>query len=377
MMILSKDSLVSISVGILLAILLRHAPGRAAWEFNRSVDDDTLIHGSSGDDHTIIRFLGGDDVTLLSGRLYRPLQKNDNNTTSGDDDNKKVPIIVLAHGLGLSQDCHLHPFVNAFTRAGFAAFTFDYASFGASDGYPRHVVHQKMHVADVHAAITMIQKDEKIRKVVDVTKIGLWGTSLGGGHVLEVAASSDIGDSPKITAVVAQVPALISGIESVLGTIQKSPFVAVTGMANLIHGLLKGASKGILGQTWYIPLHGVPGSAAIMQNPGDNEGYSSLIPQNGGQYDWKNAASSGSVVRLLTHRPMNQVSQIQTTPTLLVAAENDTLCPAKAVENAAKLIGNSELLLLRGVGHFDVYHKEEVLQTILSTTVDFFKANLK
>jgi len=111
-----------------------------------------------------------------------------------------------------------------------------------------------------------------------------------------------------------------------------------------------------------------------MQNPGDDEGYSSLLPPNGGLHNWKNAASAGSVLRLLTHRPMNQVSQIQT-PTLLIAAQNDTLCPAKEIEKAANLIGNAEVLVMPNAGHFDVYHTE-VFDKVISTTIEFFQRHL-
>ena len=64
-----------------------------------------------------------------------------------------------------------------------------------------------------------------------------------------------------------------------------------------------------------------------------------------------------------------------TVPTLLIAAERDTLCPAKYIKQAKEKIQNAELLFLPDVGHFDVYVGKE-LDTVLSAQVDFFKKYL-
>jgi pimeloyl-ACP methyl ester carboxylesterase len=128
------------------------------------------------------------------------------------------------------------------------------------------------------------------------------------------------------------------------------------------------------GTTMYVPLHGLPGSAALMQNPGDDKGYASLTPPKGGDYGWRNAATVGSGLSLLIYRPINTVSDISV-PTFLIAAADDTLCPAANIKKAASMIDGAELMLLPNVGHFDVY-TGELLQTILAATVSFFQKHL-
>uniref|UniRef100_A0A7S1ZZW9 Serine aminopeptidase S33 domain-containing protein n=1 Tax=Ditylum brightwellii TaxID=49249 RepID=A0A7S1ZZW9_9STRA len=338
-----KLSLISGTLAVLLAALLGNAPGVPEWKY----DLPNIVEEEKGE---TIQFTGGDGTTTLTGRLYHPAGRK-----------QQTPVIVLAHGFGLTQDCSLDIFVNAFNDAGFAAFTFDYATFGASEGFPRHVINPSGQIADLNAAIDAIQKTDSLR--VDTSKIGLWGYSFGGGHVLVAAASQN----PSIRAVVSQAPFLGSGTKTLL--------ISTVALAKQLLASMKWALLGIVGKTWYVPLHGLLGSAAMMQNEGDNEGYAALLPPGGGKYGHRNAASVGSVFRVLVHRPINSVASV-VAPSLLIAAEHDTLCPVEQVVKAAEIIEGAELLVLPGLGHFDVY-SGDALKEILSSTTKFLKKHLK
>src|SRR5690606_27249429 len=85
----------------------------------------------------------------------------------------------------------------AFADAGFATLTFDYRSFGSSGGEPRQMVDIAGQLTDIRAAVTYVRSSPRI----DRSRIVLWGTSLGGGHVVTAAA-----DREDVAAVVAQVP---------------------------------------------------------------------------------------------------------------------------------------------------------------------------
>ncbi|WP_164163044.1 alpha/beta hydrolase, partial [Stenotrophomonas maltophilia] len=74
-------------------------------------------------------------------------------------------------------------FANAFTEAGFATITFDYRGFGESDGERGRLV-PAMQTEDIISVINWAEKQE----CIDNQRIGLWGTSLGGGHVFSAAA---------------------------------------------------------------------------------------------------------------------------------------------------------------------------------------------
>jgi len=78
---------------------------------------------------------------------------------------------------------------------------FDNRNFGASDGEPRQEIDPWMQVRDYSDAITFAQGLDQ----TDPGRIGIWGSSYSGAHVLVVAAIDR-----RVKCVVSQVP-LISG----------------------------------------------------------------------------------------------------------------------------------------------------------------------
>lgn len=95
-----------------------------------------------------------------------------------------APLIVLAHGLGGVYEMRLDAYARRFAEAGYAALTFDYRYFGRSDGHPRHLLVREQQQEDIEAAIAF----GKTLPGVDASKVVLWGTSLAGGHVTDVAS---------------------------------------------------------------------------------------------------------------------------------------------------------------------------------------------
>ncbi len=57
------------------------------------------------------------------------------------------------HTQGAQRDFGLHTTADVFARAGFGVLVFDYRTFGASDGEPRHWVSPARHLEDWRAAI--------------------------------------------------------------------------------------------------------------------------------------------------------------------------------------------------------------------------------
>jgi uncharacterized protein len=112
---------------------------------------------------------------------------------------KKFPCVVLVTGFTGTSDWILPDFAKRFAEAGFAAYIFDYRYFGKSEGEPRYIVNLKKQRTDLQNALKMIRKHESI----DVKKIILWGTSLGGSHAVQ-AASQDA----DIAAVIGNVPGI-------------------------------------------------------------------------------------------------------------------------------------------------------------------------
>lgn len=111
-------------------------------------------------------------------------------------DGAPTPGIVLCHGFTGIKEWLLPPFASAFARAGITALTFDYRRFGRSEGERGKLVPADQ-VDDIRNAVTFLSSLPQ----VDPARIGLWGTSFGGGNVL-VAGATDA----RVKAVISQVP---------------------------------------------------------------------------------------------------------------------------------------------------------------------------
>jgi dienelactone hydrolase len=150
----------------------------------------------------------------LTGEVFRPKDR---------PDGEKLPTIIFCHGWG-GTAAALRPEALAFARAGLMAITFDYRGWGASDGRvilagPRPAIDAKRHVyqaevREIREVVDPIEQTTDLQNVVhwaagepgvDPSRIGLWGSSYSGGHVVYVAARD-----PRIKCLVAQVPALDS-----------------------------------------------------------------------------------------------------------------------------------------------------------------------
>src|SRR5262249_33910931 len=95
-----------------------------------------------------------------------------------------APAVVMAHGFSAVKEMYLDSVAEVFAGAGLNALVFDTRNFGASDGEPRQEIDPWAQVRDYRNAITYaITLPE-----VDPRRIGIWGSSYSGGHVMVVAA---------------------------------------------------------------------------------------------------------------------------------------------------------------------------------------------
>src|SRR5215472_12712612 len=111
--------------------------------------------------------------TALRGWLYTP-----------DQGGGPHPTIVMAHGYSAVKEMYLDKFAEVFSGWGMAALVFDNRGFGASDGEPRFEIDPWAQVRDYRHAITYARTLPE----VDRARIGIWGSSYSGGHVLVVGA---------------------------------------------------------------------------------------------------------------------------------------------------------------------------------------------
>lgn len=127
--------------------------------------------------------------TVCEGDLYLP----ENFDSSGS-----YQALVIGHGFTVARTSLVEE-GRLFAEAGFVTLAIDYRHFGTSGGEPRGRLYPLQEVEDFRAAIDWLETQPG----VDPDRIGIWGTSFGGGVVTHVAAH-DI----RVRACVAQAPIL-------------------------------------------------------------------------------------------------------------------------------------------------------------------------
>ena len=94
------------------------------------------------------------------------------------------PCIIMSPGFG-GQRAHTLPrFAERFAAAGFGCLLYDHCGFGDSEGMPRLETDPFRQMHDMRDAVTYAASLD----CADPARIGLWGNSYSGGHVLIVAA---------------------------------------------------------------------------------------------------------------------------------------------------------------------------------------------
>jgi dienelactone hydrolase len=126
----------------------------------------------------------------LRGRLYLP-----------DGPQPPVPTVVMGRGYSCVKEMFLDAYARTFVAAGLGVLVYDNPDVGNSDGTPREDVDPWGQIRDYRHAITYACSLPE----VDGGRIGIWGTSHTGGHVLVVGAIDN-----RVKCVVSQVPVVSS-----------------------------------------------------------------------------------------------------------------------------------------------------------------------
>jgi uncharacterized protein len=249
--------------------------------------------------------------------------------------------VIMAHGFSAVKEMYLDSFAEAFAAAGLNALVFDNRCFGASDGEPRQEIDPWAQVRDYRHAITYVSTLPE----VSPQRIGVWGSSYSGGHVMVVAAIDR-----RVKAVVSQVP-LISGHDN-LRALVRADFIA--GFREMFEAdrlaRFRGEAPAMVPVVDPDPL-----APSALPTPDSWEWFSETGKTRAPA--WRNEVTLRSVEMFTEYEPGVYLPWISPTPLLLVVAAGDHLVPSElaiaAFENARQ---PKELVILPD-GHFDAYVK--------------------
>ncbi len=286
------------------------------------------------------RFLSGG--MKCAGSLYLP-------------EAEKPPVVVMAHGFGAERSFRLPAFAERFVEKGMAVYLFDYRNFGDSPGEPRNLVSPRRHVADWGAAIAHVRG----LREVDGGRMGLWGTSFSGGHVMVAAAKF-----APVKAVVSQVP-FVDGVATAFGF---KPAFVVRAVAHALRDL---ATLATARPAHLVPIVGDPDEFAMMNTPDSRPGYMALVPEGTA---WRNECPARAGLTLTAYRPVMYAGKINC-PALIVLAEKDSLISPGSVRRTAAKIRNATVAPMP-VGHFDVY-VGDWFEKVVELEGEFLRENLE
>ena len=243
-----------------------------------------------------------------------------------------APCVVMAHGTTGTRDFGLPSYAARFAGAGLAVLAFDYRHFGASEGEPRQLIDVGRQLEDLRAAVSFA----RALPDVDADRVALWGTSLGAGHVVSVAA----GD-PAIAAAVAQLPFM--GVDAR----HKSPRSASVTLRLFARAVRDGAGARLGRPAVMMAMLGRPGEVAVFTG---EEDYASMRALAAAAPEWRNEMAARSLFSLLRYKPVKLAARVRI-PLLILAAEDDTAASMRLTEQAARDAPQAQLRRYPG-SHF-------------------------
>jgi dienelactone hydrolase len=296
-----------------------------------------------GFERSKVAFLSSDVECV--GYLYEPA-----------DTENKLPCIVLANGFSGTMDWLLPGYAERFVAAGFIVLVFDYRYFGESNGEPRQLVSVSRQRQDLREAIRFARSHRHI----DPHRVALWGTSLGGGHVIAVAA-----EDAKIAAVVAQVP----GIDMVNPKAKATIKVPATIILKLIGAAVLDALRGAIRMTpYYVKVFGKPNELAVFSDPALGPRFDAV---QRGSATWQNRFTPRFYLAL--PRYSKGLAQNIKAPLLVCIADKEVYANPDFQEWVGKQAPRGEVKRYPGE-HFDFYH--DLLERVVADQIAFFRRHL-
>lgn len=281
----------------------------------------------------------------LGGDLYLP---------DGLEPGTRRPIVIGCSGYQGLKDMQPARFARALVPAGYACLSFDYRSFGVSEGQRGRLIPQEQ-VGDVRSAIDFL---ETVGEVAS-DQIVLVGWALGGGIAIAAAAAD-----PRVRAVVA-VNAIGDGARATRALHDEQSWRL------LLDDVRRDAEvRAVNGRSRAIDPF------AVVRLDEETLGYvrSELAPHAG----FGTQVTLDSVEWLLRFRPEEVVDRISPRPLLLVhGAANRLHAPEEALELYRRAAQPKELVLLEGTGHTEwMYDDHPTFRRLVVLILNFLRENL-
>jgi dipeptidyl aminopeptidase/acylaminoacyl peptidase len=262
----------------------------------------------------------------------------------------------MANAISAVKEITLPGYAERFAAAGYAVLAFDYRRFGASEGEPRQLLDPHDQQADVRNAVTWLRAQSEL----DPERIGGWGISLGGVHMLFLGAYDR-----RLKAVVSVATGL-NTIEGMMGREGLQGFLRM-----LIGDRDRRAATGEAAT--YIPAVSMPGGGGAMAFPEANDFYIDAMKTYAPTYD--NRLALESMEYLIADHSAEAIALISPTPLLMIHGEKDVIPPA-AVRAVFERAGEPKKLIVLDCLHTDLYVREPWITQSADAAIEWFDGAL-
>jgi len=236
---------------------------------------------------------------------------------------------------------------------------YDNRGFGSSDvatGQPRLEIIPAMQISDIQDAITYAQGLAEINPA----KIGIWGSSFSGGHVLQVGAIDR-----RVKAVISQVP-LVSGWETLNRLIRPD---ILLGMMDMFQGDRLARAAGKAPATIPVvssdPL--VPSSLPSADSFAFYNEWDSKLDGK-----WQNEITVRTIEACRGYDPSLFINRISPTPLLMLIMDKDGVTPTDLALSAYTRANEPKRFVMLEGGHFEAY-SDPVFSISISKQIEFLQ----
>lgn len=252
----------------------------------------------------------------------------------GGDDTPR-PGIVLCQGFGGFKEGTPPPLAAYLAGEGYVVLTFDYRGFGESEG-PRGRLDPFAQVDDVRNGLTYLET----RSDVDPFRLGLYGTSFGGGLVTYGAATDE-----RVRCTVATVP--VTHGEDWLRSLRRN-----WEFEDLLDEMAEDRRQRVrTGTSRLVDKYHI-----MVPDPRTESYYAAEVEKNPSLAHAQLTMESPELI--MRFRPVDVAAQISPRALMVIAAERDVLVPpSQAVDLYERAREPKQLVVLPEVNHFTVYQE--------------------
>jgi fermentation-respiration switch protein FrsA (DUF1100 family) len=297
-----------------------------------------------------VKFKSGGDT--VSGWLYTP-----------DDGDGPYPVIVMAGGWCYVKELVQPHYAEMYADAGFAALLFDYRNFGSSGGSRRQHIDPQMQLEDYRNAVSFAESLDE----VDAGRIGAWGLSYSGGHVLILGATD-----PRVKCIASQIPVIdgYRNMRRVHGTVGFRAFEQL---------LLEDRRQRFrTGEDGTLP-HAAPDPSTEVSTWPFRETYETFVALKDSEAPaYQNLSTIESAELLMSYSVDPFLARLLDVPTLVVVAEADDLTLWDLEIEAYNRIPtqNKRLVVIGSSTHMTLYSDRSLLQQAAQAATDWFVEHL-